>query len=104
MITGNKQMKIIILAGCILLLSIMSSGATAEESTVSCKELVTHLENAKKTESFLLITKFNRSSTTTIDNSDGQLWEMWQKLQRLKEEKTSLFKEMQCERSIILSK
>ena len=69
----------------LLILSNISTRTFAEDG--SCAEMFKHLENAERTESILMITKFNRDSTVIPTEKDGHLWEMWQKLQRLKTEK-----------------
>lgn len=89
-------MRYIFTTGIILLLAAMNFNAIASEEDISCQELTVHLENAKKTESYLMVTKFNRSSTVTIDENDANLWELLQEVQHLKKEKELLFYEKGC--------
>ena len=92
----RNKMKNISIIGLILLFVALSFNAVASEEEFSCQELTAHLENAKKTESFLMVTKFNRDSTVTIEENDGHLWDLWQKVQRLKKEKELLFHKKKC--------
>ena len=68
-----------------ILLMFFSTATVAEDG--SCAEMYQHIENYKRTESFLMVDKFNRDGSVTPTEKDGRLWEMWQKLQKLKKEK-----------------
>lgn len=84
-----------------LLLSGLTFISSSSAQEISCQELQSHLENGKRTESFLMVVKFNRSGTTTITEDDGHLWEMWQNLQRLKKEKEISYAEKNCPENIL---
>lgn len=66
---------------------ILSNVSTRTFAEYSCAELYEHLDNAERTESMLMVNKFNRDGTVIPTEKDGRLWEMWKKLQKLKKEK-----------------